>query len=130
MNMRDASTGRIMWETAEWDTFAKETTARIPKEILKCKAVSLEINFSSVELMDKFRLVQNLMFNDSLLEGWHFDFGFVIPGSTNSWQQTIEAQDEAEMLPAELLDGNIVIETHFYDGDTFVAQSRVRLFYV
>eukprot|EP00976_Prorocentrum_cordatum_P083048 1185084-Prorocentrum_minimum.AAC.1 len=34
---------------------------------------------------------------------WHFDFGFVIPGSTNSWQSTIEAADEQDMLnPAEI----------------------------
>ena len=109
-----------------------------------------------------------VMFKDSLLEEWHFDFGFVIPGcaarghptriygsiewsssarsgspakpaeytvvphgsprvfviaagkrrmrgrrsrSTNTWQQTIEATDEADMLPAEMLTGNVVIET-------------------
>ena len=37
-----------------------------------------------------------------LLE-WFFSFGFVIPGSTNSWQQLIEAAPEAEMMPAEVL---------------------------
>merc|ERR1719181_710081 len=103
---------------------------RIPKTILQCKVVAREINFSSLEQMTAFRLVQKVFFRDALLEEWHFDFGFVIPGSTNSWQQTIEAQDEAEMLPAEILNGNIVIETHFYDGNLYVAQSRVKVFYV
>ena len=61
--------------------------------------------------MDNFRLVQRVLFKDSQLEEWHFEFGFVIPGSTNTWQQTIEATDEADMLPAEMLTGNVVIET-------------------
>lgn len=34
---------------------------------------------------------------------WLFQFGFVIPGSTNSWQQIIEAADPDKMLPAEQL---------------------------
>lgn len=34
---------------------------------------------------------------------WLFQFGFVIPGSTNSWQQIIEAADADKMLPAEEL---------------------------
>ena len=92
--------------------------------------MSREINFSSVELMDNFRLVQRVLFKDSQLEEWHFEFGFVIPGSTNTWQQTIEATDEADMLPAEMLTGNVVIETYFYVGITLIDISRVRLFYV
>ena len=53
------------------------------------------------------------------------------PGrSTNTWQQTIEATDEADMLPAEMLTGNVVIETYFYVGMTLIDISRVRLFYV
>ena len=39
----------------------------------------------------------------------------------------IEAADE--MLPAEVLNGNVVIETSFYDGDLLVGQSHVRIFY-
>lgn len=34
---------------------------------------------------------------------WRFAFGFVIPGSTNTWQQTIEAAGESKMLPASLI---------------------------
>jgi hypothetical protein len=31
-------------------------------------------------------------------EEWNFEFGFVIPGSTNSWQTTVEAAAEADMM--------------------------------
>ena len=47
------------------------------------------------------------------IEEWLFDFGFVIPNSTNTWQQVIEA-DEGNMIPAEVLSGNVTIETSFF----------------
>ena len=34
---------------------------------------------------------------------WYFDFGFVIPGSTNTWQSLIEAAPESQMMPANVL---------------------------
>lgn len=34
---------------------------------------------------------------------WYFDFGFVIPGSTNTWQSVIEAAAESQMMPASVL---------------------------
>jgi len=34
---------------------------------------------------------------------WKFDFGFVIPGSTNTWQSVIEAAPESQMMPANAL---------------------------
>jgi GMP-PDE, delta subunit. len=39
-----------------------EHEARVPKKVLKCRAVSREINFSSVEPMEKFRLEQKILF--------------------------------------------------------------------
>lgn len=47
-------------------------TARVPKKILKCRAVSREINFSSKEAMDKFRLEQRVLFKGKCLEGNNF----------------------------------------------------------
>ena len=44
-------------------------TARVPKKILKSRAVSREINFSSKEAMDKFRLEQKVLFKGKCLEG-------------------------------------------------------------
>ena len=36
--------------------------AHVPRSILKCKAVSREINFTSVQEMKAFRLVQKVFF--------------------------------------------------------------------
>merc|ERR1712013_684784 len=131
MNLRDADTGKILWQGNEDLSVPEaEHEARVPKKILKCRAVSREINFSSIEPMEKFRLEQKVLFKGRCLEEWNFDFGFVIPNSTNTWQSLIEAAPESQMTPAKVLNGNVVIETQFFDGDLLVSTSKVRLYYV
>jgi len=131
MNLRDAESGKILWQGSEdLSNPGKEHEAKVPKKILKCKAVSREINFTSSEEMNSFRLEQKVYFKGRILEEWYFDFGFVIPGSTNTWQSIIEAAPEGHMMPSNVLSGNVVIETHFYDGDLLVSTSKVRIFYV
>ncbi|CAG5125651.1 unnamed protein product [Candidula unifasciata] len=131
MNLRDADSGKILWQSSDdLSVPEKEHEARVPKKILKCRAVSREINFSSKEPMDKFRLEQRVFFKGKCLEEWFFEFGFVIPGSTNTWQSVIEAAPESQMMPANVLNGNVVIETRFFDGDTVVSVSKVRIFYI
>lgn len=46
-----------------------EHEARVPKSILKCRAVSREINFSSEEEMKQFRLEQRVYFKNTVIEG-------------------------------------------------------------
>uniref|UniRef100_A0A4W3GNL3 Retinal rod rhodopsin-sensitive cGMP 3',5'-cyclic phosphodiesterase subunit delta n=2 Tax=Callorhinchus milii TaxID=7868 RepID=A0A4W3GNL3_CALMI len=131
MNLRDAETGKVLWQgTEDLSLPGVEHEARVPKKILKCKAVSRELNFSSSEQMEKFRLEQKVFFKGQCLEEWFFEFGFVIPNSTNTWQSLIEAAPESQMMPANVLSGNVVIETKFYDDDLLVSTSKVRLFYV
>nr|CAB3264741.1 PDEdelta cGMP phosphodiesterase delta subunit [Phallusia mammillata] len=131
MNLRDASSGKIMWEgTQDLSVPGREHQARVPKKILKCKAVSREINFSSQQLMEKFRLEQRILFHGRCLEEWFFEFGFVIPESTNTWQSIIEAAPASQMMGADVLSGNVVIETNFFDDELLVSTSKVRLFYV
>ncbi|XP_063723024.1 retinal rod rhodopsin-sensitive cGMP 3',5'-cyclic phosphodiesterase subunit delta-like [Symsagittifera roscoffensis] len=131
MNLRDADTGKVMWQGNEDLSLPdKEHEARVPKRILKCKTVSREVNFSSKEVMNDFHLVQQVIFKGKPIEEWVFRFGFVIPDSTNTWQSTIEAAPESQMIPSSILTGNIVIETSFFDGDVLISRSRVRIFYV
>jgi len=131
MNLRDAESGTVLWQsTDDLANPLKVHEARIPKSILKCKAVSREINFTSEKQIEKFRLEQRVYLKDHIIEEWFFDFGFVIPQSTNTWQNLIEAAPEGQMLPASVLSGNIVIETCFFDDSLLVSTSKVRLFYV
>ncbi len=92
MNIKDDETRKTLWESKSWDkTFHEELKIEVPKEILNLKAVSRELNFSSKELIKDFRIVQSVSLMDNPLEVWNFKFGFVIPDSTNSWENVIEA---------------------------------------
>jgi len=133
MSMRDALTGRLIWRSTDWDVdemFENELREDIPKEILKCRVVSREINFTSAEEMTKFRLEQRVYFKGACIEEWFFTFGYVMAGSRNSWQQTIDAAPPNEMLPPHVLSGNVVFETSFYDNDEFLCKNSVRIYYV
>ncbi len=59
---------------------------------------------------------------------FEFKFGFVIPGSTNTWEQVIKVDENP--YPAEMLSGNLVVNTEFYDGATLISSSKIRIFYI
>jgi retinal rod rhodopsin-sensitive cGMP 3',5'-cyclic phosphodiesterase subunit delta len=129
MNMSDAGTAKVMWQDSEWGDLVTQRDIHIPKAILQCRAVSREFQFSSVECLQTLRLEQRIFFRGDCMEEWHFNFGFVIPNSTNTWQQTIEAAEESKMMPASLLNGNVVIETAFFDDDLLVCKMLLRVYY-
>ncbi|XP_057320898.1 retinal rod rhodopsin-sensitive cGMP 3',5'-cyclic phosphodiesterase subunit delta-like [Microplitis mediator] len=131
MTFRDAETGKILWEiNQDLSNPDVEHEARVPKQMLNCAAVIREINFSSIEPLREFRLEQKVFYKGFLLEEWSSKFGFVIPDTTNTWQFLIQSARECQMMPANVLSGNVVIETKFFDGELLVSTSYVRLYYV
>lgn len=46
---------------------------------------------------------QKVLFKGRCLEEWFFEFGYVIPNSTNTWQSVIESAPESQMMPANVL---------------------------
>lgn len=131
MKLRDADTGTVLWQdNKDFASPDVEHEARVPLKILDMRAVSRELNFSSVEPMENFRLDQKVLFKGRIMEEWFFEMGWVSPNTTNTWQSTIEAAPESQMMPAKVLSGNTTIETTFYDGDTIITKSVVRLYYV
>ena len=65
---------------------------------------------------------------DEQIEELGFEFGFVIPKSTNSWEQIIEAE-VGLVFPAELLSGNLNVVTKFLSKGTEFARTKYRVFY-
>ena len=129
MSMKDAETGKVFWTCGSWDKNVLEKTESLPKELLKCRAVAREINFSSKEEIRDFQLVQKIWMDTNVIEHWQFKFGFVIPNSTNTWEQTIEAAAPEEMLPIEVINGRVVIETLFLAKGKTVYRSKLRIKY-
>lgn len=65
--MRDADTGKIIWqENKDLSSSGVEHKAKIPVKILDLRAVSREINFSTIEPIENFRLDQKVCATHSL----------------------------------------------------------------
>ena len=73
-------------------------------------------------------LAQRMYLHGQLVETLFFQFGFVIPGSTNSWEQIIVADTE-NMLPPEVMSGNLICETIFYASKVPIHKSSYKVFY-
>ena len=93
MQMKDGTNGKVLWESKDWDLHSTSHIEKFTKELLKCKVVIRNVNFSSTEQIEDLELIQNFYLMGELLETSRFKFGFVIPGSTNDWEQIIEAKD-------------------------------------
>lgn len=131
MVLRDLDTGKVIWqENKDFSNGDMEHAAKVPVSILDLRAVSREINFSTTETLKNFRLDQKVKFKGKIMEKWNFEMGHVNAFTTNTWQSTIESAPESQMMPAKVLSGNVTIETDFYDDQTFIGRSVVRLFYV
>ena len=128
MKMKDGTTGKVLWESKEWDLDSENKTENFPKEMLKCKEIVREINFSSIEKITNLECVQNFYLKNELVESSRFYFGFVIPNSTNNWEQIIEARDE--MIPIQILSGNLVVETLFLTNGIVISENNVLIYYV
>ena len=64
-----------------------------------------------------------------LFESSRFKFGFVIPNSTNDWEQIIEAKEDG-VLPAEILSGKLQVETMFMVQGQILFKNRILIYYV
>ena len=133
MNMKDASTGEVLWEINSWpvDWHVTEVQARVPARILACPAVSRELTFSSKEKVANLRCTHGMYLDgvETPIEVWDFSFGFVMPGSRNTWQTTVEAAGGERMLKPSEVSGKLTVRTKFTDGDVVVHESVVRVFY-
>ncbi len=87
----DGESGKVLWESHGWDNQILNREEHFPRATLQCKVVSREINFSSAVEIKDFKVFQKVFVGGQLLEEWNFEFGFVIPHSTNSWENVLEA---------------------------------------
>ncbi|KAI9356019.1 retinal rod rhodopsin-sensitive cGMP 3',5'-cyclic phosphodiesterase subunit delta [Zopfochytrium polystomum] len=130
ITLRSAHTGATLWTspggwTRSPTSTSTERVARLPAAVLAQRAVSAEVCFTAGRggaAMDALRVEQRVAVGGVAVEDWRFDFGFVIPGSTNTMQNVIEAAEgEGAMIPVEVL--------RFFDGDRLLSQSFVRIYY-
>lgn len=88
---------RHMWSTTFKTGLNRQSTYSLPCSLLSC--------WSSCPYPGTGRPTRQHIdyFKLCLMIEWYFDFGFVIPSSTNTWQSLIEAAPESQMMPANIL---------------------------
>ncbi|KAJ3375602.1 hypothetical protein GGF31_002805 [Allomyces arbusculus] len=93
----------------------------MPSDLLKCPVVARELNFTSLspQPLGHLRVTQEFLVNGMVLEEWNFEFGFVIPNSTNSWETLMEGDVENanDVGEANWQETEVVVLTRFFDGD-------------
>ena len=129
MQMKDGTNGKVLWESKDWDLHSTSHIEKFTKELLKCKVVIRNVNFSSTEQIEDLELIQNFYLMGELLETSRFKFGFVIPGATNDWEQIIEAKEDG-VLPAEILSGKLHVETLFLCQNKVLWKNKSVIYYV
>ena len=129
IQMKDGDSGKMMWDCKDWDFSSPNQIVKISKELLKCKIIKRNVNFSSVEKIEDLELIQNFYLMGELFESSRFKFGFVIPNSTNDWEQIIEAKEDG-VLPAEVLSGKLKVETLFLCEGKIIVKNKILIYYV
>jgi retinal rod rhodopsin-sensitive cGMP 3',5'-cyclic phosphodiesterase subunit delta len=128
MKLMDYDTHKVYWQASNWDNTVVVRTEKFPKDILKCAVISRTLNFSSDEEIHDFSIVQQVTMDEMVIEELKFDFGFVIPHSTNDWEQIIEA-DKENMMSAEQINGKIAMDTLFMKKDKLLYKARIKIIY-
>ena len=142
--IRDGESGETLcrhpW-TESWANEEEQCVLHIPISVLDLSTVSRELIFHSKDKFNNLHIVQRIMSQRqtstcdgmhaewTCLEEWVFTFGFVIPGSTNSWQSII-ASAKKEPFSPNIRGAEFVIETNFYDDNLFICDEKVRVRYV
>ncbi|KAK0179274.1 hypothetical protein PV327_005039 [Microctonus hyperodae] len=91
------------------------------RSVTKPKDVKYKrINKAKSKSLEELRV--STLLQGVCLKKWSFEFGLVIPNSTNTWQSFIKAAPESQIIPVDILNRNVVIETKFFDNDLLMFQ--------
>lgn len=85
--------------------------------------------FESVEGIQNLCVVHRFLLNGRCVETWNFSFGYVIPGSSNTWTSVINMSPAGPIPPHEV-SGKLTVETTFYDDKLFLGSSLLVVDYV
>ena len=68
IQMKDGETGKMIWDCKNLDLSSPHLTIKISKELLKCKVIKRNVNFSSVDLNLVLLFLILLMIGNKLLK--------------------------------------------------------------
>ena len=103
-----------------------------PEKFLKFKTVRTALVFSvGPEPVPNFRMIERHYFKDELIRSYDFNFGFCIPGSTNSWEAIYGVPELSEERIEELKASPFEMrsDSFYYVGDKLVMHNKAEYRY-
>lgn len=141
ITIRSMDTGEVLFEsTSFFRSFVKSRTTLddfrcdvekklvLPKRTVSSRAILCSLTFSSEESIQNFNCSTDVYLAGTFLEHWDTSFGFVIPGSTNTWETCIVRSD-TEFVEPYISSGNVIIDSVLRDGELPLRQFKIRLFF-
>mmetsp|Transcript_22391 Transcript_22391/g.55369 ORF Transcript_22391/g.55369 Transcript_22391/m.55369 type:complete len:188 (+) Transcript_22391:191-754(+) len=103
-----------------------------PEKFLKFKTVRTALVFAvGPEPVPNFRMIERHYFKDELIRSYDFNFGFCIPGSTNSWEAIYSVPELGEARVEELISSPFLMrsDSFYYVGETLVMHNKAEYQY-
>ena len=125
MKFSDGETGQMFWCSSELVGSLQQLSAgavdlRLPVAMAMCPAIVREITFSSVEVIRNLIIHERVWVADCVTHERMFEFGLVIPKSTNTWSTVAYADPhETPHEPEECID-QIVLELQVLTGQALL----------
>lgn len=101
-------------------------------DVLKKGTISTLLVFSNgPEPLENFRMIERHYFRGRLIKSYDFKFGFVIPGTTNTWESVYALPDLEEDLIAEIVAHpyEVKSDSFYFSGDTLIMHNKAEYRY-
>jgi len=122
----------------DWDTPNMEDALRTVKytfdaEILRCSTLTSSVTFQVGEKpLSNFRMIERHYFRSILIKSYDFQFGFCIPGSTNTWEAIYDIPPMDEKVLQDMVDHpfETVADTFYFVGDELIIHNKSSYRYI
>ena len=96
-------------------------------DFLKLKTVGLTLNFSiGPEPIKKLEMVERHYFKGRVIRSYDFEFGFVIPNSSNSWEFIYDLPELSEQEEEDIINSpyEVMSDSFFFADGKMIVHNR------
>ena len=103
-----------------------------PRRFLRFDTIRTALVFAvGDEPVSNFRMIERHYFKDELVRSYDFNFGFCIPGSTNSWEAIYDLPEISPEREKEMIDSPFATkrDSFYFVGDALVMHNKAEYQY-
>jgi len=145
-HIRNMADGQILFEVAK-DPSVKIDNAMIPPHMedqvrcicydfgdafLQLTTIGTTLTFSVGDNeIQNFRMIERHYFRNNLIKSYDFEFGFIIPNSTNTWEAIYDMPDLDEETKEDMINNpwETQSDSFYFIGDQMVLHNKAKYAY-